>query len=440
MFRKTKNKIVASMVSVLFSLLLITMLTAFVISKFYIRAQDKEMLQRYIDLFSLEDPPGMVPPWAEMGEKPAGTADERQDAVPLGEASLVPDAKEAHDSAGATDVDLYSVSSFYSVSIAHDGTILYVDTGRLGGYRAEELVEMAKALPRNAGKLGTMGDLLYQVESREAYTLIAFMDLTSANRSLKIQFYVLVLVSLSYLILFYLIGQPLVKHILHPLEENDRRQKQFISDAEHELKTPISVIGTNAEILSRELGENQWLSAIRFENEHMANLVGELLDLSRAEQSREQWERIDLAKLVEEHVLPFESVAFEHGRTLRTDLGETELWMQGSRRQLGQLVSILTDNAITYAYGQGDIEILLRRDHKYGILKVSNPGREISEEEKERIFDRFYRVDKAREEGESHFGLGLSIARAITDHHGGEIRVEGKDGIVSFIVSLPLNF
>jgi len=220
------------------------------------------------------------------------------------------------------------------------------------------------------------------------------------------------------------------------LEDSYKKQKQFISDAGHELKTPVSVVGANAELLSRELGDNQWLQNIQYENERMGILVGQLLDLARTENVTPRTERIDFSRLVAGESLPFESVAFEKGLALNTNI-TSNVGVIGNSTQLKQIVSILLDNAIRHGKGASEVWLTLTKEHGFAKLSVINKGDEIPAEQREQIFERFYRVDTARNGDGKHYGLGLAIAKAIATSHKGNIKVNCYDGFVEFIVQIP---
>ena len=229
----------------------------------------------------------------------------------------------------------------------------------------------------------------------------------------------------------------LANRIVAPLEESYQKQKQFISDAGHELKTPIAVISANAEMLGRECGESKWLSNINFENERMAGLVSQLLELARTEQTMPVMDEVDFSQTVTGGILPFESVAFEHGLTLDCDI-EEGLRLSGNVGQLGQLVSILVDNAIFHAAPETAVTVSLKRERRSAVLSVANEGGEIPPEQREQIFERFYRRDRARSGGSGRYGLGLAIAKAIVLAHKGNISVTCKEGITKFSVSIPM--
>lgn len=226
------------------------------------------------------------------------------------------------------------------------------------------------------------------------------------------------------------------KRIVNPLAQNDQKQRQFISDASHELKTPISVISANAELLSVEIGENKWLANIQYENERMGNLVKQLLELVRAENMQQTRERIDFSRLVSGGSLPFESVAFENGLLLNTDI-ENEVYVEGNQNQLSQLVSILIDNAIQHGNHGKEVAVKLNTSKHHAVFSVVNSGPPIPDEVKERLFERFYRVDEARNDDLGHYGLGLAIAKAVVTAHDGIIELNCYDGLIEFKVTIP---
>jgi signal transduction histidine kinase len=191
-------------------------------------------------------------------------------------------------------------------------------------------------------------------------------------------------------------------------------------------------------VLEGEIGENKWLSNIRYENNRMSLLIKELLYLVKAEKTSVEKEQVNLSRVVVGEILPFESVAFEKGLEINYDKVEDDVFVKGNKGQLAQLVSILIDNAISYSYSDTEIDVSLLCDKGKAVLSVTNSADEISEDKAEHIFDRFYRIDESRTDG-SHYGLGLSIAKSIIDSHGGEVTLSSKESKVTFTVSLKIS-
>lgn len=238
------------------------------------------------------------------------------------------------------------------------------------------------------------------------------------------------------ILLLFLISFYFARRIVQPLEES--YQKQFISDAGHELKTPIAVVSTNLEMLEHEVGQNKWLDNIKFETDRMANLVRQLLVLAKTEKVEPQMKRLDFSRIVTGVILPFESIAFEKERELQMEI-QDDIYITGNSEQLGNLVSILMDNALDYAPKHSVISVVLKSEKNRALLTVSNEGTAISEEQRKNLFDRFYRVDSSRGGETPHYGLGLAIAKSIVTSHHGRIEVTCNRNRVIFTVDIPTN-
>ena len=249
--------------------------------------------------------------------------------------------------------------------------------------------------------------------------------------------------------LFALLARLLSRLIVKPVEENLEAQKRFVADASHELKTPLAVIDANASVLEQSIGENKWLDYIKEQSGRMAGLVAQLLQLSHLEEEKtaetpQTPESFDAAEVVMGAALPFESLAFEKGLALETRLPES-LPMQGNRADLEQLATILIDNAVKHASGDGQVLVSLerqarrnRREEGVLALQVSNPGEDIPAEALPHIFDRFYRIDAARSHQGGSYGLGLAIAKGLAEKNKGSIAVSSREGLTAFTVLLPL--
>lgn len=430
-FSRSRKKIVLTMLTAMVLFLAATLAVIYFSSWWSVNRQNEDMLERYIGMYSLESPPGQGLP--ELPPDINGSVMEEQDGEDPPE--LPPDLA-AMDESGA----VYRLSSFYSAAFSGDGEVLAVDTGSSGLYSSDQIVESAREIMGDNRAAGKKSHLLYRVEQKEGYTLVAFMDMTVTDNSMQSVLLYTLAAGAAAICVLTLLSVWFARLIIEPLEENDRKQKQFISNAGHELKTPIAVINTNAELLGRQIGSNEWLDNIRYENRRMEELVSELLNLLRAEAAKSPKESLDLSQLTEREVLPFESVAFEEGLRLECHI-EPGITVKGNSAQLCQLVSILVDNAIRYGKGGDQVEIELTQSKKKAFLKVSNHG-DIPQDQMERLFDRFYRIDEARTDtGDGkggNYGLGLSIAKAVAESHGGKISASCADGEVSFTVELPL--
>ena len=433
MFKSSRVKIILSIMGSLLILFAITLSVILLASYREIRRNNSEKLERYADLYLLDSQSqDQAPPEQKSNQAPPDSKPENKpESRPEGTA----DQRQMKDNAPIEERSDYQLSTFYSVAFSKDNEVLEVDDGDKAVYEEDDLVEIARqVLDRNKDE-GQIGELAFVVRTRPGYTLVAFLDNTFANSSMDMLIRNFLIVGTCALVVLFFISLFISKLIIRPLAENDKRQKQFISDASHELKTPISVIGANADMLSREIGDNEWLSNIQYENERMGTLVRQLLDLSRAENAQVPMELLDLSRVVAGDALAFESLAYDNGRTISSNI-EENIHVMGNRTQLEQLVSVLLDNAIRYSTGIG-IEVALRKQAHSAILSVSNEGEEIPPEKMEHLFDRFYRVDEVRNSEDNHYGLGLSIARAVAERHKGKIEVSCTGGKVVFTVTLP---
>ena len=286
-------------------------------------------------------------------------------------------------------------------------------------------------------------NLKYAIGKGPNIQVVAFLDISSNQDTILSLIYSSLLTGLISLIAFAVISILLARWAVKPVDKAWQMQRQFVSDASHELKTPLTVIMSNAELLQSddcdEEGKDQYSQNILSASQQMRHLVESLLELARADngQIRTHFETVDFSQIVSNSILPFEPVFFENGMTLECSI-EPQIQVTGSSQYLHQLTDILLDNARKYS-SPGIVDVSLRRQGKgQCVLTVSNPGEPIPEEDLEKIFTRFYRADSARANSGS-FGLGLSIAQRIAEEHGGDIWAESNQSGNRFTVLLPCN-
>lgn len=330
----------------------------------------------------------------------------------------------------------FRLSTFYSVAIDGNGNVLRIEnSGEL--YSDSELYLKAKEIlaEENHKAEGKDGGLVYVVSDKENYTLVAFKDITVFNDVIKIFIKIVVTFGCVTLLILCVVSFFIARSIVKPLEDSYKKQKQFVSDAGHELKTPLSAINVNADMLAREIGDNKWLSNIQYENGRMNELVQQLLILARTEKVSMPKEKLDFCRLTAGEVLPLESVAYEKNITIKTEMEES-VFVYGNSAQLKQLVSILLDNAVQYSTGN-EVSLAISKERRSVRLTVINEGKAMESDHKRNIFERFYRVDDSYDNSDGHYGLGLAIAKAIVTAHNGKIVVDCFDGKVRFTVTLP---
>ncbi len=410
MFRKSKIKIVALIMLVLAVLFTGTLFVIYYTSYMEVYHKNMDMLGVYAELY-----------W--QNGNPEGKLQE----PPL------PDAAK-----NMPDDRIYNLSTFYSVAFSDKGEVISVDNNTETVVTDEYLIDLCRSLANDGKNNGVRDTWVYYMEHNQNRTLVVLMNNMVMSDNISTLFQNTVLFGGAAILLLLLPSIYLAHNIVKPLEENYHKQKQFISDASHELKTPIAVIGTNAEMLEREFGESKWLDNIRYETRHMGELVRLLLELARAENTIPQMTRLNFSRIVTGSVLPFESMAFEKEQTLQLSV-QDDVYVLGNEEQLSNLVSILLDNALEYSPKQKTISVSLESEHHIAALTVINEGEAIPESQRKALFDRFYRADAARSINNGHYGLGLAIVNAIMSAHNGKIAVTCKQNQVIFTASIPVS-
>ena len=300
------------------------------------------------------------------------------------------------------------------------------------------LVTAALSADADSGVLRTQHMRYFRLEG--ALTVrIAFMDSTFEQATLRALVRVCLLIGAAALLVLFGLSWLLSGFVTRPVARTWQNQQQFLSDASHELKTPLTVILSSADLLktSAQPEQRQYVDNISVESRRMKALVEDMLTLSRAESGRAApFAPLDLSDLVTDAALRFEPVAFEAGHPLQYDI-QNGASLSGDRQQLDQLLDILLDNAVKYAAEDAPIRLTLDISGKNAVLAVENPGDPIPPDKLPHLFDRFYRLDDART-GAGGFGLGLAIAQQIVHRHKGIITAASDARATRFTVTLPL--
>ena len=322
------------------------------------------------------------------------------------------------------------------------GTIRLSGSSYYNLQNEELVVHIVQAALEREDDSGVLGDysLRYLRRIGVVSVRIAFTDCTMEQATMRSLLLRSGLVALAALAVLAGLSYCLAGLVVGPVKRAWQEQKQFVSDASHELKTPLTVILSSSELAAEEQDvqrTKQYVEGIHAESLRMKALVEDMLTLARTESgTRPETEAVDLSDTVLESVLAFEPVAFESGRELVYDI-QPELTVMGSGVQLRRLTDILLDNAVKYAAEGTPIRLLLRQEGRCAALRVENRGETIPAEKLRHIFDRFYRADESRSGGEG-FGLGLAIAQSIAQSHGGSIGCASEEGVTRFTVTLPL--
>lgn len=285
-------------------------------------------------------------------------------------------------------------------------------------------------------------DLRFQKNTTPFGQSIVFADISSEMATMESLVSTCIFIGIISLSAFLGLSILLARWAIQPVEEAWNQQRQFVADASHELKTPLTVIMTNAELLQSpgyaETERMRFADSILTMSQQMRGLVESLLELARVDNgtAKMDFSELDFSELVSDGLLPFEPVYFEKELELRSSI-EEGIRVKGSQAHLKQVLDILLDNAAKYCAPNGAVCVSLRRQGNHALLSVGNPGEEISKEDLKNIFKRFYRIDKARSMNHS-YGLGLSIADSILQEHGGKIWAESGNGMNTFFVQLTM--
>lgn len=240
-------------------------------------------------------------------------------------------------------------------------------------------------------------------------------------------------------IFIYIISKKITQWITEPVVMSFNREKEFVANASHELKTPLAVMMASVDCLDVNKKNEKWINNLKSESDRMNNLITKLLDLSKSEYLKsENFSKNNLSMIVEKRALTFESLAYEKNITIDTNITE-KIDFLCHKESIDEVVSILVDNAISHGSENSKIEVDLFTNKNEITLKVINKGEPIPLEESEKIFERFYRNDKSHNRKSGRYGLGLSIAKNIVLAHHGNIRAFSKDGYTTFEVKFKTN-
>lgn len=302
----------------------------------------------------------------------------------------------------------------------------------------EMLSDMADKSLENPKERGRQAEYLYLLRKDDTMTRIYFLDY-APEKNMSMQLYKncfwIGLLGIAVILIPVIL---LSRWVTKPVKLSFEKQKQFIADASHELKTPLTIITTNAEVLQPSLPGNKWLNHILEQTGRMKDLINNLLELARLDDYsvKQEFLTFDMSRAVKNAALSFESLAYEYQKTYQIEISPS-LTLHGNETSIRQLVTILLDNAFKYSDEHGTILIRLSSHGEKKELLVHNTGNGIPVKEQQHIFERFYRNDTSRSRKSGGYGLGLSIAEAIVKTHKGHIRVK-SDGktYTDFIVSL----
>ena len=333
-------------------------------------------------------------------------------------------------------------SRYFSVLLSESGDIISVDTGKIAAIDTQTAIALGKEIHSNSKACGFSGNYRYmKSEDEELNERIIFLDCTRSLATFRNFLITSGIIScLGFLSVFILI-LIFSKRVIQPFAQGYEKQKRFITDAGHELKTPMTIINADIDILEMESDDNEWLKDIRLQTSRLTQLTNDLILLSKMEEDQPPLTMIDfpLSDLISETLQSFSALARAQEKKLTADI-EPALSFHGDDKALRQLVVILLDNALKYSADHSEIHISLSKHKKTVCLLIRNTTDTCIPSPPDMLFERFYRADPSRNRTTGGNGLGLSIARRIVDTHKGKISASVQENSVLTIkISLPLS-
>ena len=319
-------------------------------------------------------------------------------------------------------------SRYFVVSFDSDGNVASSDTKHVFAVSEEDSIKIAKQIYEGSSDRGFYRNYRYAKISLNGYNAVMCLDvyngLSSAN------YFLLVSLSASFIgwITVIIIVLAFSKRIIAPVSKSYEKQKRFISDAGHEIKTPLAIIEADIGVMEINEGENEWLDDIKIQVRRLARLTNDLIHLSKLDEGRDSLKFIDfsVSDLAKETVTSFTGLATVNNKKLEAEI-QPNLTLKGDTESIRELLTILLDNAIKYSTGDGNISLEVKKKNGHIVIEASNSAKNLTKENAEHLFDRFYRADESRNSETGGHGIGLSMAKAIVEAHKGKISAEVTD-------------
>ena len=320
-------------------------------------------------------------------------------------------------------------SRYFSILVDTEGNYYANESMQIAAVNAEEAKTMATEVYSSGKTKGFYDNYRFVTGKTEGGTRIIFLDCMRSLDNFRNTLTSSIVISLIGLGAVFVLVLIFSKRMIKPVSESYDKQKEFITNAGHEIKTPLSIINADAEVLEMETGENEWVDDIKFQTKRLTELTNDLIYLARMDEARDNVKMLEfpLSDMVTEAASSFAAPAKAEHKSFSYDI-EPGITFKGDEKEIYKLVTILLDNAMKYSPEGGYIHVELKQAKNRISLNVTNTTQEeLDEASLEHFFDRFYRADKSRNSKKSSYGIGLSVARAIVDKHKGRIRAYAKD-------------
>lgn len=318
---------------------------------------------------------------------------------------------------------------YFIVKVNKDGSIKEADTEHVAAVTPEDAVKYARKVLENGKKSGHKDMYKYAIVDEPYGSMIIFIDYRIQSQEITLFSLISCAVALVTFSLVFILVSIFSKRVINPIIKSMEKQKQFITDAGHEIKTPLAIISANADVLELISGKSEWITSIRNQTSRLDKLVKNLLMLSKMNEDdiKLVFSDFNLSDIVFETAAPFKVIAEKQNKKFLMDI-RSELKLHGDESSVRQLVSTLVDNAIKYSNENGEIKISLSSVKKGIKLEVYNTVDKIEKGNLDKLFDRFYRADSSRARETGGYGIGLSIAKSIAETHHGKIWAKSDDG------------
>ena len=318
---------------------------------------------------------------------------------------------------------------YFTVTVDENGEVTDCNLDRIAAVDEETAEEYTQTAQQKNKTTGFQGIYRYRVTETEDGAKYVFLDCRREISNFRTVLVTTISVSLLGLAAVFVLVVIFSRMVFRPVEESIQKQKRFITDASHELKTPLTIIDANTEVMEMESGESQWTKSTRKQIQRLSGLVQQLVTLSRLDEEKglEEKSEFNLSEAVSECVQPYESLAQTREKNLTLNI-EENLTYTGDERSIRQLAGILMDNAVKYSSENGNITLTLKKKGKKILLEVYNDADDLPQGKLDVLFERFYRLDSSRNSGTGGSGIGLSVAKAIVQAHKGKITAENKNG------------
>lgn len=328
---------------------------------------------------------------------------------------------------------------YFTVKLDSTGEVVSVDMDKIAAVNETTATTYAKEIFGSGTTKGFKGNYRYALSSSDGVTNVIFVDCTHDLETFYSFLQASMLISLAGLVIVFILILFFSRLIVKPVAETYQKQKQFITDANHELKTPLTVIGANCDLLEMESGENEWTHSIRNQVDKLTELTNKLVFLSRMDEENTNTIMTDfsLSEIASDTASAYSALALSQNKKFEADIAEN-VTVHGDIALIRELLTLLLDNAFKYSSGDGDIKLTVSTVGKNKVIKLSNMTDGVPQGILNKLFERFYRLDKSRNSQTGGHGIGLSVAKAITELHKGKITASSADGYtIVFTVTLP---